>query len=71
VIERMYASGKAVYGMKTLGCGRLAHDARTAMEYVLQLGTVHAITIGTSSREQLYQNLELIEALAPRHPLKE
>jgi aryl-alcohol dehydrogenase-like predicted oxidoreductase len=70
VIERLYASGKAVYGMKVLGCGRLAKDARTAIQYVLQLGTVHAITIGTSKREHLYENVKLVEELAPQNPLR-
>ena len=70
VIERMYGSGKAIYGMKVLGCGQLASDARTAIQYVLQLGTVHAITIGTSSREQLDENLRLVEELAPQYPLR-
>jgi aryl-alcohol dehydrogenase-like predicted oxidoreductase len=70
VIERMYTSGKAIYGMKVLGCGQLASDARTAIQYVLQLGTVHAITIGTSSREQLDENVGLVEELAPQYPLR-
>jgi aryl-alcohol dehydrogenase-like predicted oxidoreductase len=70
VIERMYASGKAVYGMKVLGCGQLAKDARVAIRYVLQLGTVHAITIGTSQREHLFENLRLVEELAPQFPLR-
>ncbi len=65
VIERMYAAGKAVYGMKVLGCGRLAKEPRAAIKYVLELGTVHAINIGTSTREQLYENLQLVEELAP------
>ena len=68
VIERMYASGKAVYAMKVLGCGELAQDPRAAIRYVLQLGTVHALTIGTSSREQLLENLRLVEELAPQFP---
>jgi aryl-alcohol dehydrogenase-like predicted oxidoreductase len=33
VIEGMYASGKAVYGMKVLGCGQLAGDSRAAIRY--------------------------------------
>lgn len=69
VIERMYASGKAVYGMKVLGCGRLTEDPRAAIRYVFQLGAVHAITIGISKREYLHQNLELVEELAPQYPL--
>jgi aryl-alcohol dehydrogenase-like predicted oxidoreductase len=70
VIQRMYHCGKAVYGMKVLGCGRLGQDPRAAMRYVLELGTVHALTIGTSTREQLVQNVGLVEELAPGHPLQ-
>ena len=70
VIERLYASGKAVYGMKVLGCGQLAGKARAAIQYVFQLGVVHAITIGISRREQLLENVRLVEELAPRCPLR-
>jgi aryl-alcohol dehydrogenase-like predicted oxidoreductase len=71
VIERLYAAGKGIYGMKVLGCGTLVDKARAAVEYVLQLGTVHAITIGTSSAQHLRQNLALMEKLAPRCPLRQ
>ena len=70
VIEEMHVSGKAVYGMKVLGCGRLAKDARTAMEYVFRLGTVHAVTVGMSRREHLDENVRLVEELAPQYPLR-
>ncbi|MBN1581099.1 MAG: aldo/keto reductase [Anaerolineae bacterium] len=70
VIEQLYVAGKAVYGMKVLGCGSLAHDPRKAIEYVLGLGTVHALAIGTSSLAQLEQNVRLIEDLSPRYPLR-
>jgi aryl-alcohol dehydrogenase-like predicted oxidoreductase len=70
LIERMYTAGKAVYGMKVLCCGKLARNGRAAIEYVFQLGTVHAITIGISNREHLYQNTRLVEELAPQHPLR-
>jgi aryl-alcohol dehydrogenase-like predicted oxidoreductase len=70
VLKRMYNSGKVIYGMKVLGCGQLAKDARAAIRYVFQLGTVHAITIGTSKREHLYENLRLVEELAPQYPLQ-
>lgn len=71
MIDRLHAAGKAVYGMKVLGCGRLTHDARAAVRYVLELGTVHAFTIGTSRHEHLLENVRLVEELAPRHPLRE
>jgi aryl-alcohol dehydrogenase-like predicted oxidoreductase len=70
IIEKMYLSGKAVYGMKVLGCAALAGDARAAIRYVFELGTVHAITVGMSKRKHLHQNLELVEELAPNHPLR-
>jgi aryl-alcohol dehydrogenase-like predicted oxidoreductase len=70
IIERLYASGKAVYGMKVLGRGQLAGEARAAIQYVLQLGVVHAIVIGTSGREQLLENVRLVEELAPQYPLR-
>lgn len=70
LIRRMYTSGKGVYGMKVLGCGRLVEDPRAAIRYVFQLGTVHAITLGITGRDQLYQNVQLVEELAPRHTLQ-
>jgi predicted aldo/keto reductase-like oxidoreductase len=71
LLEQLYAAGKAVYGMKVLGVGRLARDARAAMQYVLQLGSVHALTIGISQQAHLRQNVRLIEELAPLHPLRQ
>jgi aryl-alcohol dehydrogenase-like predicted oxidoreductase len=56
--------------MKVLGCGRLAQDARAAIQYVLQLGTVHAMTIGISRQEHLQQNVRLVEELAPQYPMQ-
>jgi aryl-alcohol dehydrogenase-like predicted oxidoreductase len=70
IIERLYESGKAVYGMKVLGCGQLAGKARAAIQYVFQLGVVHAITIGISTREQLLEDVRLVEELSPQCPLR-
>ena len=69
LIEQLYRAGKAVYGMKVLGVGRLASQARAAIEYVLKLGTVHALTIGISQQAHLRQNVGLVEELAPSYPL--
>lgn len=69
-IERIYCTAKAVYGMKVLGCGKLAQDPRAAIEYVLQLGTVHAITIGMTGSLHLDQNVRLVEELAPRYSVR-
>jgi aryl-alcohol dehydrogenase-like predicted oxidoreductase len=70
VIEDMYNAGKAVYGMKVLGCGQLANDVRAAMAYVFQLGTVYSVSIGMISREQVIENVKVVENLAPRYPLR-
>lgn len=70
VLERLYSSGKAIYGMKVLGCGRLAGEARAAIRYVLGLGTVHSIVIGISGRGQLLENVGLVNELAPQYPLR-
>jgi aryl-alcohol dehydrogenase-like predicted oxidoreductase len=70
VIEKLYAAGKAVYGMKVLGCGQLAGKARAAIQYVLQLGAVHSLVIGTSRREHLLENVRLVEEFAPQYPLR-
>jgi aryl-alcohol dehydrogenase-like predicted oxidoreductase len=64
ILEQVYVSGKAVYGMKVLGCGQLVGKARAAIQYVLQLGVVHAVVIGTSRREHLLENVSVVEELA-------
>jgi aryl-alcohol dehydrogenase-like predicted oxidoreductase len=70
LLAQLYAAGKAVYGMKVLGAGRLTGDVRAAIDYVFKLGSVHALTIGTSSQAHLRQNVRLVEELAPLHPLQ-
>jgi aryl-alcohol dehydrogenase-like predicted oxidoreductase len=70
LLERLYAAGKAVYGMKVLGAGRLTKDPRAAIAYALGLGTVHALTIGISRRAHLQQNVDLVNELAAAHPLR-
>ena len=47
-------------------CGKLATDARAAIEYVFRLGTVYAVTIGTSRGDHLDENVRLVEELAPQ-----
>jgi predicted aldo/keto reductase-like oxidoreductase len=70
VIEDMYNAGKAVYGMKVLGCGKLADDVRAAMAYVFQLGTVYSVSIGMSSQKQVIEDVRAVEDLVPRYPLR-
>jgi predicted aldo/keto reductase-like oxidoreductase len=70
LLKRLYAAGKAVYGMKVLGAGRLAGDVRAAIQYALRLGTLHALTFGISRQADLRQNVRLMEELAPTCPLR-
>jgi aryl-alcohol dehydrogenase-like predicted oxidoreductase len=56
--------------MKVLGCGRLAGEARAAIQYVLKLGVVHSLVIGTSARGQFLENVGLVEEFAPQYPLR-
>lgn len=65
IIHDLHAAGKALYGMKVVGCGQLTHDVRRAFEYVLGLGTVHVLTIGMSRLSQVEQAVALMEELAP------
>ena len=44
-------------------------NVRTAVN-LLGLGTVHAMTIGTTRHKDLHQSLALVEELAPQHPLR-
>jgi predicted aldo/keto reductase-like oxidoreductase len=62
VIEELHAAGKGVYAMKVLGCGRLS-DFKGAIDYVLGLGTVHALSIGTTSIRELEENVRIVEEL--------
>lgn len=70
IIDQMYRAGKAVYGMKVLGCGSLSGSVHQAVEFVLGLGTVHAVTIGTTTHTQLLENHRVIEELCPLRRLR-
>lgn len=63
LLQRMHDDGKAVYGMKVVGQGRLAEDYASCIEYVHGLDCVDAITIGMESRQQVDANVACIEAL--------
>ena len=60
VLEKLYSAGKAVYGMKVVGNGQLAQNVEKAIEYVLNLGSVHTITLGMMNEKQLAENFQLV-----------
>ena len=70
IIQQLYDAGKALYAMKVLGCGELTGDVKKAFSYVLGLGTVHALSVGTSSLAQLHENVRLMDELASQYPVK-
>jgi len=61
VIEQMDANSIGVYGMKVVGCGKLGHDARNAIHYVLDLPAIDSITIGMESRREVDENIGWVE----------
>jgi predicted aldo/keto reductase-like oxidoreductase len=60
ILKKLNQSGKAVYGMKILGNGHLSSDVFTAIRYALNLGTIHAITIGIENQNQLMDNIHFV-----------
>ena len=61
VLERMDEAGIGVFGMKVVGAGKLGHDARNAIHYVLDLPAIDSITIGMTSRQQVDENVGWVE----------
>ena len=62
VLERIAATGAGVYGMKVLACGSLGSAAGDAIDFVLGIPAVHAITVGMSSRREVDENIRQVEA---------
>jgi aryl-alcohol dehydrogenase-like predicted oxidoreductase len=60
ILKILYGAGRAVYGMKILGNGRLSNDVGSAIQYALGLGTIHAITIGITDQDQLIENIRYV-----------
>jgi len=63
VLAQMHAAGKGVYGMKVVGAGKLTHDPRKAIRYVLDLPSVDAIVIGMQSEAEIDEDVNLVEEL--------
>ncbi len=62
VLEALDARGVGIYGMKVMACGDLAHDARNAIHYVLDLPCIDAITVGMLSRREVDENVGWVES---------
>lgn len=62
IIERMKGLGIGTYGMKVLAQGRMSDDPKSAIRYQLDV-PVDAFVIGMESREQVDENVRLLEQL--------
>lgn len=62
VLKRAKENGKGVLGMKIFGCGELIQPGQRekSLNYVLNSGNVHAMTIGFESTEQVDDAVERI-----------
>lgn len=66
-MELMAFAGKGIYGMKVLGQSKLAKEAgsaREAIEFVMGLSCVHAMTIGMSSHSEVEENVAIVNELS-------
>lgn len=66
-LDHMAKVGKGIYGMKVLGMGKLAKDAesqRDAIEFVMGLPCVHAMTIGMTSKAEVDANVNVVNDLS-------
>jgi predicted aldo/keto reductase-like oxidoreductase len=62
-LRKLHNSGKGVIGMKVFGAGKLTNDPKMAIEYVISLGVVHAISIGMTNREMVLNNANILRGL--------
>ena len=60
VLRRMKQNGKGIIGMKILGDGRLVHRIDECLEYAVNNKSVDCFTIGTESREELFDLIDRI-----------
>lgn len=63
VMRQMHNSGKGIYGMKIVGAGDLTEDPEKSLRFVMKLDCVDAMIVGMTSREQVLQNIRLVESL--------
>ena len=61
VLEDMDALNIGVYGMKVVGAGKLNHNVRNAIQYVLDLPAIDSITVGMTSKQQVDKNVGWVE----------
>lgn len=66
VLTEIHSQGKAVCGMKALARGGLQQQAAHALQYVLELPCVDAITVGMMDRNEVLRNLDAVKTFRRR-----
>ena len=61
ILHEMDRVDIGVYGMKVVGAGKLGHDARNAIHFVLDLPPIDAIIIGMQSKQEVDENIGWVE----------
>lgn len=61
ILHEMDRADIGVYGMKVVGAGKLGHDTRNAIHFVLDLPPIDAITIGMRSKQEVDENIGWVE----------
>ena len=52
-IKKIHAAGKGILGMKIIGEGLIAGQRQESLDFVLNLGCVHAFNVGFTSKTQI------------------
>jgi len=58
MLRGLHDSGTGIIGMKVFGVGKLASDAKEAIDFVFSLGLIHAVTIGMMDRVMMEENIQ-------------
>jgi aryl-alcohol dehydrogenase-like predicted oxidoreductase len=64
-LERAYAAGKGIFGMKPLGGGNLLDHAGEALAYAFDFPWAHSIAVGFRSMDELDFNVAALEKRVP------
>lgn len=66
VLHTAQRNGKAVYGMKIFGEGKLKDNPEKCIRYAFETGVIPAMTIGMMSEEEIKQDAAIVRGLFPK-----
>ncbi len=61
ILDEMDRADIGIYGMKVVGAGKLVHDTRNAIHFVLDLPSIDSITIGMAGKQEVDENIGWVE----------